>query len=132
MLLPHKASSWCCGILLHFSWCLFLLCFQNDFGNLFWSDPNQFGQVKIRFFWTNFYNLYLSKMILTQPKRPNENNLDGQKSFWTYVRTMHNTAQIWDHKTQGHFPGLRLAKHSADSQDHSYIFPWLLFLFYLT
>ena len=30
----------------------------------FWSDLNHFDQVKIRLFWTNFYNLDLSKMIL--------------------------------------------------------------------
>ena len=28
-----------------------------------WSGPNHFGQVQIRLFWTNFYNLYLSKTI---------------------------------------------------------------------
>jgi hypothetical protein len=32
---------------------------------LFWSDPNRFGQVQIRLFWNNFYNLLLSKMIWT-------------------------------------------------------------------
>ena len=34
----------------------------------FWSSPNHFGHVQIRLFWTNFYNLDLSKMIWTQPK----------------------------------------------------------------
>ena len=31
----------------------------------FWSGPNNFGHVQIRLFWTNFYNLDLSKMIWT-------------------------------------------------------------------
>ena len=34
----------------------------------FWSGPNHFGQVQIRFLLTNFYNLDLVKMICTQPK----------------------------------------------------------------
>ena len=40
---------------------------------LFWSGPNHFGQVRIRLFWTDFYNLDLSKMI----------NLDPTKTNWT-------------------------------------------------
>ena len=36
--------------------------------NRFGSGPNSFGQVQIRFFWTNFFNLDLSNMIWTQPK----------------------------------------------------------------
>ena len=44
---------------------------------LFGSGPNNFGEVQIRFFWTNFYNLYLSKMILTQPKQN-----DPTKTIW--------------------------------------------------
>ena len=35
----------------------------------FWSGPNHFGQVQIIFFWTNFYNSDLSKMIWTRPKQ---------------------------------------------------------------
>ena len=35
----------------------------------FWLGPNHFGQVQIRFFWTNFYNLDLTKMVCTRPKR---------------------------------------------------------------
>ena len=31
----------------------------------FWSGPNHFGQVQIKLFWTNFYNLDLSKTIWT-------------------------------------------------------------------
>ena len=31
--------------------------------NRFWLGTNCFGQVPIIFFWTNFYNLELSKMI---------------------------------------------------------------------
>ena len=31
-------------------------------------SPNHFGQVQIRLFWTNFYNLDLSKMVGTRPK----------------------------------------------------------------
>ena len=33
--------------------------------NFFWSCPNHFGQVQIRFFWTNFFNLDLSITIWT-------------------------------------------------------------------
>ena len=36
---------------------------------LFWSGPNHFGQFQIKIFWTNFYNLDLSKMIWTLPKQ---------------------------------------------------------------
>ena len=36
---------------------------------LFWSGPNYFGQVLIRFLFTNFYNLDLSKMIWSRPKQ---------------------------------------------------------------
>ena len=35
---------------------------------LLWSGPYHFGQVQIRLFWTNFYNLDLSKMVGTRPK----------------------------------------------------------------
>ena len=35
----------------------------------FWSGPNHFCQVQIRLFWTDFYNLDLSKMIWTQRKQ---------------------------------------------------------------
>ena len=52
---------------------------------LFWSGTNHFGQVLIRLFWTNFYDLDLSKMIWT---RPNELHLSiglilrqGNRSF---------------------------------------------------
>ena len=62
---------------------------------LFWSGPNcfgqvsgpsHFGQVQIKLFWTNFYNLDLSKMIWTQPKRigTRPKLLDVPKSFWTH------------------------------------------------
>ena len=36
---------------------------------LFWLGPNHFGQVKIGLFWTNSYNLDLSKMVWIQTKR---------------------------------------------------------------
>ena len=47
--------------------------------------PNNFGQVQIRFFWTIFYNLDLSKMICTQPKHivPVKNNWYFTKMIWT-------------------------------------------------
>ena len=73
------------------SFSLFLLKVQNYFGRsklfwmaphcfgwlqivlvgskLSWLGPNNFGWVQIRFFWTNFYNLDLSKMIWTQPRK---------------------------------------------------------------
>ena len=64
---------------------------------LFWSGPNcfgqvsgpsHFGQVQIKLFWTSFYNLDLSKMIWTQPKRigTRPKLLDIPKSFWTISR----------------------------------------------
>ena len=48
---------------------------------LFWSDPNHFGQVQIRLFWNNFYNLDPTKMNCTCPKRLvlDKNDLDGPK-----------------------------------------------------
>ena len=51
---------------------------------LFWSGPNHFGHVQIRFFWTNFYNLNLSKTIWTQPKRiePVQNVWYSTKIIW--------------------------------------------------
>ena len=33
-----------------------------DIYKLFWSGLNHFDQVQIRLFWTNFYNLDLTKM----------------------------------------------------------------------
>ena len=51
----------------------------------FWLGSNHFGQVQIRFEWTNFYNLDLSKMILTQPKQigPVKNDWYSPKLIWT-------------------------------------------------
>ena len=42
---------------------------QNDFGppKLFWLGPNDFYLVQMTLFWTNFYNLDLSKLIWTRP-----------------------------------------------------------------
>ena len=59
--------------------------------NSFWSDPNHFGQVQIIKISPEKSDLNLIKMILTQPKCfvPVQNNLDGQKSFWTYKRSGH-------------------------------------------
>jgi hypothetical protein len=54
-----------------------ILDYSNCFGwvqiilvgsKLFWSGPNDVGQVQIRLFWANFYNLDLSKMVWTRPK----------------------------------------------------------------
>ena len=49
---------------------------------LFWSGPNHFGQVQIILFWTNFYDLDLSKskVIWSRPKRrPNHfGPIEGQ------------------------------------------------------
>ena len=53
--------------------------------NLFLSGLNHFGQVQIRLFWTNFYNLDLSKMIWIRPKRiePAKNDWYSTKMIWT-------------------------------------------------
>ena len=67
---------------------------------LFWLDPNHFGQVQIRLFWTIFLNLVL-----------NQNYLDSLNNFRTHRRTgqysskhiffLHNNFQmeflIFDH-----------------------------------
>ena len=52
---------------------------------LFWMGPNHFGQFQIRLFWTNLYNLDLSKMIRTRPKqiRPVQNDWYSTKNIWT-------------------------------------------------
>jgi hypothetical protein len=49
----------------------------------FWLGLHHFGQVEIRLFWTNFYNLDLTKMNWTGPKQLvlDQNDLDGPKSF---------------------------------------------------
>ena len=51
----------------------------------FWSGPNHFGQVQIRLFWTIFYNLDLSKISWTRPKRigPAQNDWYSTKMIWT-------------------------------------------------
>ena len=51
----------------------------------FWSGPNHFGQVRIRLFWTIFYNLELSKMIWTRPKQigPVQNDWYSTKMIWS-------------------------------------------------
>jgi hypothetical protein len=51
----------------------------------FWSCPNDFVQVQIRFFWTNFYNLDLSKMIWTHTKQigPVQNDWYSTKMIWS-------------------------------------------------
>ena len=58
-------------------WQILLVRFKS-----FWLDLNQ---VQIRLFWTNFYNLDLSKMIWTQPKQigPVQNNWYSTKMIWT-------------------------------------------------
>ena len=55
--------------------------------------PKHFGQVQIRLFFTNFYNLDLSKMILTGPKQIGlvQNNWYSTKMIWT-------VQIIWDPK----------------------------------
>ena len=51
----------------------------------FWSGPNHFGQVQIKLLWTNFYNIDLTKLIWTRPKRigPILNNWYSTKMIWT-------------------------------------------------
>ena len=51
----------------------------------FWLGPNHFGQVQIRLFWTNFYNLNLPKMIWTWPKwiGPVQNEHYLTKMIWS-------------------------------------------------
>ena len=51
---------------------------------LFRLGPNNFGQVKIRFFWTNFYNLDLCNMIWVLPKwiGPAQNDWYLTKMIW--------------------------------------------------
>ena len=44
----------------------------------FWSDLNHFGQVQIRLFWTNFYDLDPTKKI-----GPVQNNWYSTKMIWT-------------------------------------------------
>ena len=60
---------------------------QNDFGSTksFWLSTNHFGQVQIGFFWTNFYNWDLSKMIWTRPKQIGrvQNDWYSTKIIWT-------------------------------------------------
>ena len=73
--------------------CPYKMYVQNYFrpSKLFWTGTNCFGQVQIRLFWTIFYNLNLSKMNQTHPKRLvlDQNYLEGPKSFWTHRRTRH-------------------------------------------
>ena len=49
---------------------------------MFWSA--RFGRVQIRLFWTNYYNLDLSKMIWTRPKQigPVQNNWYSTNMIW--------------------------------------------------
>ena len=51
----------------------------------FCSGQNNFHQVQIRLFWTNFYDLDPTKMNWTHPKRLviNQIYLDGPNSVWT-------------------------------------------------
>ena len=51
----------------------------------FWLGTNHFSQVQIRLFWTNFYNLDLSKMIWIQPKGIGsvQNDWYSTKIIWT-------------------------------------------------
>jgi hypothetical protein len=51
----------------------------------FWLGPNHFGQVQIIAFWSNFYNLDLSKMIWTKPKQIGsvQNDWYSTKIIWT-------------------------------------------------
>ena len=57
---------------------------------MFWSGPNHFGQVQIRFLLTIFYNLDLSKMIWTRPKQ-----------IWAVQYDWYSTNTIW--MVQNHF-----------------------------
>ena len=56
----------------------------------FWLGTNHFSQVQIRLFWTNFYNLDLSKMIWIQPK-----GIGSVQNDW------YSTKIIW--MVQNHF-----------------------------
>ena len=78
---------------------------QNDFGpsKLFWSGPNHFGQVQIRLFWTNFYNLDLSKMIWIQPKR-----IGSSQKDWYSIK------MIWT--AQNHFGPIEGTRHKWPQQ----------------
>ena len=49
----------------------------------FWSGPNHFGQVQIRLFWTNFYDL------------------DQTKTNWAHTNDWYSTKIIWT--VQNHF-----------------------------
>ena len=75
----------CPSIIPKWFWTVLLVGYK-----LFWSGPNNFGQVQIRFFWPIFYILDLPIMIWTRPKRiyPVQNYLDNPKSFWTHKRTI--------------------------------------------
>ena len=55
-----------------------------------WLVPSHFGRVQIRFLFTNFYNLDLSKMIWTWPKQIGHVQNDG-----------YSTTMIW--MVQNHF-----------------------------
>ena len=63
----------------------------------FWTCPIRFGQVQIIKISQEKSNLNLTKMIFTWPKRfwPDQNNLDGPKSFWFYRRTKHKFLSTW-------------------------------------
>ena len=54
-----------------------------DIYKLFGSGPNHFDKVQISFFWTNFYNLDLTKMNWTPPQRValNQSDLDGRSKI---------------------------------------------------
>ena len=56
-----------------------------DESNLFWFGPNHFGQVQIIEITPEKYNLNLTKMIWTRPKRfgPDQKNLYSSKTIWT-------------------------------------------------
>ena len=79
-------------------YCLVLLWFQNDF-----DRSNNFGWEPIVLDESKLF-LDKSKVLknrpennLDSPKRfgPDQNNLDGLKSFWTNKRTRHTSTTTW-------------------------------------
>ena len=90
-----SSQKWNRGIDLSWNDATLLFTYALSFyrSKLYLSGPNHFGQVQIRFLWTNFYDLVPTKIIWTRPKRIglDQNDLDGPKSFWTHRRTRHNS-----------------------------------------
>ena len=70
---------------------IFLPCPPNfEPSSSFWTGSNHFGQDQIRFFWTKFYYLDLSK-----------NELFLSKMIWIYIRTRHWCCMSFDEIIDG-------------------------------